>query len=313
MSKTVCIFGGTGFIGAQVVREFCKAGWRVKIASRAPESAFELKVSGSVGQVAAMRCDYSEAQISAAVAGCDAVINLVGILYEKKRNSFDKAHVDLPRMIAQACAAQNVARFVHISALGVDTANSRYARSKKRGEEDVLKFFPAATILRPSVVFGADDAFFNRFARMAKLSPFLPAIGGGKTKIQPVFVGDIADAVMAALNDNNAAGRTYELGGPEVLSFKEIYQRMFVFTHQPRCLLPLPFGMARMMGSVLGILPVPPLTSDQVDTLRTDNVVSAGALTFKDLGIMPTALDTVLPTYLNQYRPGGRFADKKTA
>lgn len=313
MNKTVCIFGGTGFIGAQIVREFCKAGWRVKVATRAPESAFELKVSGSVAQVVAVPCDYTDAKISACVAGCDAVVNVVGILFEKKKNTFEKIHVDLPRRIAQACAAKNVARFIHLSALGVDKAESRYARSKKRGEEEVLKFFPAVTILRPSVVFGADDAFFNRFARLASLSPFLPLIGGGKTKIQPVFVGDIADAVMVAVASDNTAGRTYELGGPESLDFKQIYQRMFTFTHQRRCLMPLPFGLARMMGLVLGILPVPPLTADQVDTLRTDNVVSAGALTFKDLEMTPTALDAVLPSYLNQYRPGGRFADKKTA
>lgn len=313
MNKTVCVFGGTGFIGRHIVRALCAEGWRVKIASRAPESAFELKVSGSVGQVVAVPCDYSDEQIASCVANCDAVVNLVGILFEKKKNSFEKIHVEQPQNIARACAANNVARFIHVSALGVDDTDSRYARSKKRGEDMVRRFYPAATILRPSAVFGAEDDFFNRFARMAKLSPFLPAIGGGKTKLQPVFVGDVAGAVMAALADNNTAGRTYELGGPEVLNFKEVYQRLFAHTRQPRCLLPLPFGVARVIGKILGILPVPPLTADQVDTLRADNVVSAGALTLKDLGIAPTALDAVLPSYLNQYRPGGRFADKKTA
>jgi uncharacterized protein YbjT (DUF2867 family) len=312
MSKTACVFGGTGFIGRQVVRELCKAGWRVKVASRAPESAFELKVSGSVGQVAAVPCDYSEAQIATCISDCDAVINLVGILYEKKRDTFEKIHADLPQKIAQACAAHQ-ARFIHVSALGVDKADSRYARSKKRGEETVMKILPATTILRPSVVFGAGDVFFNRFAGMAKYMPFLPLIGGGKTKLQPVYVGDVADAVMAVLNKPHTMGRIYELGGPEILTFKEIYQRLFTYTRQPRCLIPVPFGLARLKGKILGLLPHPPLTADQVDTLRSDNIVNAGALSLKDLGIMPTALDAVLPSYLDQYRPGGRFADKKPA
>lgn len=313
MIKTACIFGGTGFIGRQVVRELCKAGWRVKVASRAPESAFELKVSGSVGQVVGVPCDYSDADIASCVAGCDAVINLVGILFEKKKNTFEKIHVDLPQKIARACAAKQVDRLIHISALGVDRAESRYARSKKRGEEEVARFFPAVTILRPSVVFGAGDEFFNRFARMARLAPFLPLIGGEKTKLQPVYVGDIADAVMACLKNPDCKGRIYELGGPEILGFRQIYLRLFAHTRRARPLIPLPFALARVLGLVLGILPVPPLTADQVDTLRSDNIVAPGALTFADLGIAPTALDAVLPSYLDQYRPGGRFAEKKTA
>lgn len=295
------------------MRELCKAGWRIKVASRAPESAFELKVSGSVGQVTPVPCDYSDEQIAACVAGCDAVINLVGILFEKKKKSFEAIHAQLPQKIARACAAQSVERFIHVSALGADVANSRYARSKKRGEEAISAVFPAVTILRPSVVFGAEDDFFNRFARLAKWMPFLPLIGGGKTKLQPVFVGDVADAVMACLTDPQTQGRIYELGGPDVLSFKDIYRRLFSYTRQPRLLMPVPFGLARLKGKILGILPHPPLTADQVETLRTDNVVSPDAFGLKDLGITPTALDAILPTYLNQYRPGGRFADKKPA
>ena len=313
MNKIACVFGGTGFIGRQVVRGLCKAGYRVKIASRAPESAFEEKVSGVVGQVVGVPCDYSADAVASVIRGCDVVINLVGVLYEKKKNTFERLHADLPQAIAQACAQNNVARFIHVSALGVDRNQSKYARSKKHGEEAVMRFFPAATILRPSIVFGAGDNFFNRFAVMAKFFPVLPLIGGGKTKFQPVFVGDVADAVIAAAARPDTQGRIYELGGPELLSFKELFKRMFAVTHQPRLLMPLPFGLAKIKGAMLSVLPCPPLTADQVESLKTDNVVQAGALTFKDLGIVPASLDVVLPTYLQQYRPGGRFADKTAA
>lgn len=312
MNRIACVFGGTGFIGRQVVRELCKAGYRVKIAARVPESAFEEKVSGSVGQVVAVPCDYSAAQIAAAIKGCDTVINLVGILAEKKKNGFEKIHADLPQMIAQSCAQQGVVRFVHISALGIDRNQSKYARSKKHGEEMIRRVFPAATILRPSIVFGPRDSFFNRFAKLAKVMPALPLIGG-KTKFQPVFVGDIADAILAVVNNDAHQGKTFELGGPEVLTFKALYQRMFAYTHQPRCLLPIPFALAKIQGAMLSLLPGPLLTADQVESLKVDNVVLPGALTFKDLGLKPVALDAILPTYLQQYRPGGRFADKKTA
>lgn len=313
MDKIACVFGGTGFIGRQVVRGLCKAGYRVKIISRVPESAFEEKVSGSVGQVVAVPCDYSPEAVSSVIRGCDVVINLVGILYEKKKNTFERIHTELPQTIAQACTHHNVARFIHVSALGVDRNQSKYARSKKHGEEAVVRFYPSATILRPSIVFGAGDNFFNRFAMMAKFFPALPLIGGGRTKFQPVFSGDIADAILAVLSRPDTAGRTYELGGPEVLTFKELFQRMFAVTHQPRLLVGVPFGLAKIKGAVLSVLPVPPLTADQVESLKTDNVVQAGSLTFRDLGITPASLSVVLPTYLQQYRPGGRFADKKTA
>lgn len=313
MNKIACVFGGTGFIGRQVVRVLTKAGYRVKIVTRVPESVVAEKVSGTVGQVVAFPCNYTAASIADAVKGSDVVINLVGILFEKKRARFESIHVELPQMIAQACAQHQVPRFVHLSAIGIDRSKSHYAVSKKHGEEAVLRFFPDATILRPSVVFGTADRFFNRFAKMAKLTPFLPLIGGGHTKFQPVFVGDIADAVMAVLKNEATRGKIYELGGPQTLSFKELYRHMFAVTHQPRLLLPVPFCVAKMQGAVLSLLPSPPLTADQVESLKSDNVVQAGALTFKDLGIVPTALDVILPTYLQQYRPGGRFADKKSA
>ncbi len=313
MSKVACVFGGTGFIGTQVVRELCRAGYRVKIASRVPERAFELKVSGTVGQVTGIPCDGSEDMIARAVQGCDVVINLVGILFEKKKNSFRKIHVELPSVIAAQCAREKVARLIHVSALGIDKNYARYARSKKEGEENVLRLFPAATIMRPSIVYGPGDSFFNRFAGMAKILPVLPLIGGTRPKFQPVYVGDVADAIMAALADADTAGHIYELGGPETLTFKEMFEKMFRVTQQPRLLLPIPYGVAKVQGAVLSLLPTPPLTPDQVESLKTDNVVQPGARGFKDLGIVPEALDAILPVYLKQYRPGGRFADKKRA
>lgn len=313
MNQTVCIFGGTGFIGAQVVRELCRAGYRVKVASRVPERAFDLKPCGHVGQVVGIACDTSPEQIARAIDGCDIVINCIGILYEKGKSRFQKAHAELPQDIARACADHQVARLIHISALGVDKATSRYAQSKRQGEENVMRAFPDATILRPSIVFGAQDSFFNRFAALAKFLPALPLIGGGKTKFQPVYVGDVADAVMAVLKNEKTAGNIYELGGPEVVTFRELYQKMFSVTHQPRVLLPIPYGVARIQGAVMGLLPKPPLTADQVESLKTDNVVQDGALSLHDLGITPTAMDAILPTYLKQYRLGGRFADKKQA
>ena len=310
----VTIFGGSGFLGTQLVQALARRGYRMRVAVRRPDLAGHVKPLGAVGQVQPIQANIRNPEsVARAVRGASIVINLVGVLYEKKKNTFERLHADLPQTIAQACAQNNVARFIHVSALGVDRGQSKYARSKKHGEESVMRFFPAATILRPSIVFGAGDHFFNRFAVMAKFFPVLPLIGGGKTKFQPVFVGDVADAVIAAAARPDTQGRTYELGGPEVLTFKALFQRMFAVTRQPRALMPLPFGLAKIQGAVLSVLPVPPLTADQVESLKTDNVVQAGALTLHDLGIAPASLDVVLPTYLQQYRPGGRFADKKTA
>lgn len=313
MHKTACVFGGTGFIGTEIVRELCRAGYRVKVASRVPERAFDLKPCGSVGQVTAIACNGAQDQIDHAIAGCDVVINLVGILYEKGKNRFQVIHVDWPERIARACQAHNVDRLVHLSALGVDRASSHYARTKKQGEEAVRRFMPNAIILRPGLVFGPGDQLFNRFARLAQFLPALPLIGGGKTRFQPVYVGDVADAVMAALRRAESPGKTYELGGPDILSLKDIYQKIFAITHQRCAMVPVPWPLAMLQGAILGLLPHPPLTADQVESLKTDNVVQEGAPGLKDLGITPTALDAVLPTYLRQYRVGGRFADKKQA
>lgn len=312
--KQACIFGGSGFIGRQIVRLLAKEGYIVKVASRAPESAFFLKTAGNVGQIVPMPCDYSkDSDLVRAVQGCDIVINCVGILYERRRGDFLRVHTELPRRISKACRDAGVHRFIHLSALGCDHAQSKYGKSKQAGEQAILENFPAATILRPSVVFGADDNFFNMFARLSVVMPCLPLIGGGKTKFQPVYVGDVAASVMACAHDAKTTGKIFELGGPDILTFKDIYQKLFSYTARPRPLVPLPWCVATLQGHVMGMLPSPLLTADQVESLKTDTVVGAGAFGLKDLGISPTAMDAVLPTYLSRYRPGGRFGDKKRA
>jgi len=317
--KTACVFGGTGFIGRHIVRELANLGYTVKVASRTPEKAYFLKPYGSVGQIVPFKCDYSDEQsIRSAVKGCQVVVNLVGILYEKGKSTFDRAHVNLPEAIAKACRNEEVERFVHISALGADQAASKYAKSKLKGESAVFDAFPKATILRPSVVFGPGDSFFNMFASLTKIFPALPLFGGGETKFQPVYVGDIADAAKAAITmpdvgDQNPQGKIYELGGPEVLSFKEIYERLFSEIHIRRPLISVPWPIAKLQGRVLSLLPKPLLTSDQVKSLQTDNIVSPDAMTLQDLGIEPTGMQAILPEYLVQYRPGGRFGQADTA
>lgn len=302
------IFGGTGFIGRHIVRRLAKAGHTVKVATRVPERAYFLRPYGKVGQIVPVACDYSDAGIAAAVAGATNVVNCVGILYEKKKSTFQKTHAELPGRIAAASRAAGAKRFVHISALGVDTGTSRYHKSKLAGEEAVKKEFPAATILRPSIVFGAEDNFFNKFASLATLMPALPLIGGGKTKFQPVFVGDVAEAATTAIAGDTAMAKTYALGGPEVVDFRQIYQRLFDCTQQPRMLVSLPWGIAKVQAAFLGLLPHPPLTKDQVESLKTDSVVHAGALTLGDLGIVPTGMSLILPDYLDYRRKGGAFA-----
>ncbi|MCK6418758.1 MAG: complex I NDUFA9 subunit family protein [Alphaproteobacteria bacterium] len=306
------VFGGTGFIGRQIVRQLAQRGYIVKVATRMPERAYFLRPCGTVGQVVPFACRPNDPQsLAAAVAGSDVVINTIGILYERGRQTFHAAHVEIPAAIAAACTRASVKYFVHFSALGVERSAAKYARSKIAGEKAILQYFPNATILRPSLVFGEDDNFFNRFARLAQWLPGLPLIGGGFTKFQPVYVGDLATAAMAALKPR-CQGQIYELGGPEILDFKKIFERIFEFTGQ-RLLFPLPFGLALVQAWFLNLLPEPLLTPDQVELLKTDNIVNYQALSFKDLGIQPTALGVILPRYMESYRPGGRFGALRTA
>lgn len=317
--KTATVFGGTGFIGSQIVRELAKKGWTVKVATRVPERAYFLRPCGAVGQVVPVACDYNDDDsIAQVVAGSDYVVNCIGILYERRKQKFIKIHADLPAVIAKYSKKYGVERLVHISALGCDRGFSRYAKSKMEGEKAVKMNFPPATILRPSVIFGPGDDFFNKFATLARYLPCLPLIGGGKTKFQPVYVGDVADAVVAALSlpgvgENDPRGKTYELGGPEVVSFREIYERLFYNTRRKRALVNLSWGLAKFQAAFLSLLPKPLLTGDQVETLKTDTVVGKKALKLADLGITPTGMSLILPEYLERYCPGGHFSDQKRA
>ena len=314
--KTICIFGGAGFIGHNITQELARAGFRIKVATRYPESAYALKPCGDVGQVVAMKCDYrDEDSIADVIKGSDAVINLVGVLYETRKNKFIRVHSELPEMIARLSKEQGVAQFIHVSALGIAESQSKYAKSKLSGEEALLEQYCDATVLRPSVVFGAGDNFFNMFAKMATMLPALPLIGGGQTKFQPVYVGDIADAIINILTGKagDAKGKIYELAGPEVVSFKEIYQILLDEINRDRKLMPVPWAIAKIQGAVLGLLPKPLLTIDQVRSLKFDNVKDKDSLGLNDLAVEPTAMRVILPRYLFNYKKGGRFANKKAA
>jgi len=314
--QTICIFGGTGFLGQSITRELAKTGVRIKIATRIPESAYDLKPYGDVGQITPMTCNYNDDEsITCAVQGCDVVINLIGILFEKGKSKFKKAHIETTTKIAQICAEQNIEKLIHVSALGIDQSQSKYAKSKLEGENQIKEIFPDVTILRPSVVFGAEDGFFNMFAKLASILPALPLIGGGKTKFQPVFVGDIADAITNIVTDKGEKfkEKTYELGGPEIVSFKEIYDILLDQINRKKILVPIPWTIAKIQGITLGLLPKPPLTLDQVRSLKTDNIVNEDALKLTDLGVTPTAMGSILPQYLKCYKRGGRFAHKKAA
>jgi NADH dehydrogenase len=315
-SKNAVVFGGTGFMGTLLVRALAKKGYHVIVPSRYPKSAYRLKPCGRVGQICPIHTDFSAESIKNIIPeNCDLVVNLIGILTEKKRGDFHCIHAEIPKRIAQACTDLKVASFVHVSALSADQAQSNYAKSKYAGEQAVTDAFKSSVILRPSLVFGPDDDFFNKFARLSVILPFLPLIGGGHTKFQPVYVGDVIDAILSAATKHSNAKKSfiYELGGPEILSFKEIYERIAKHTGRKKALLPLPWSLAYVQATFMSLLPKPLLTRDQVTSLKTDNIVQGKAKTLKDLGLDATALDAVLPLYLSHYRVGGRFAEQNKA
>lgn len=313
----VVVFGGSGFIGKQVVRALAKRGARVRVAMRRPHLGHELRVTGDVGQVQLMQANvrYPDS-IDAALEGADAVVNLIGVLSERGPQKFEAMHEDGAREIATRAAAKGVKRMAHVSALGAASKGAKYARTKFAGERAVQDALPSATILRPSIVFGPEDNFFNRFAQMATLAPALPLIGGGKTRFQPIFVGDVADAVVAALSRTDAQGKTYELGGPGIFTFEELLRFTTKEIQRPRFLAPLPFFIAQPMGLVIswltGAFIEPPLTGDQVTMLKRDNVVSSDALTIKDLGVTQLeSIEAIVPSYLWRFRPYGQFQTKQ--
>jgi len=308
----VTVFGGSGFIGRYVVQRLARAGWSVRVAVRHPVRAGFLKPLGDVAQITPLCVALQDKEaVAAALAGADAAVNLVGILFEGGRQRFQAVQAEGAGTVAAAAAAAGVKALVHVSSIGADQASpSAYARTKGEGEAAVRAAFPEAVILRPSVVFGPEDGFFNRFAEITRLSPALPLIGGGKTRFQPVYVGDVAQAVVTALSDPACRGKVYELGGPKVYTFKALMQLLLKTIGRKRALVDLPFAVARLQAAFLELLPQPPLTRDQVTLLRHDNVVAPGALTLKDLGIEPTAPEAVIPGYLEQYKASGHFGGR---
>jgi NADH dehydrogenase len=314
-ARVATVFGGSGFIGRYVVKRLAAAGHVVRVAVRDPEGALFLKPMGGVGQIVPMRCTVADAtQVRAAVTGADLVVSLVGILFEARGNSFQAAQAEGPGNIARACAASGVRRLVHVSAIGADAGSEAiYARTKAEGEQAVLAAFPAATILRPSIVFGPEDGFFNRFAAMASLLPALPLIGGGHTKFQPVYVGDVADAVMAALSRDDVAGRTYELGGPRVYTFRELLEFILHVIGRRRFMVNIDWKLAMLQGRLGELLPTPPITRDQVLLLKRDNVVGEGVPGLAELGITPSAVEAIVPGYLARFRRRGARQDTAAA
>ncbi len=314
-ARRTTVFGGSGFIGRYVVKRLAARGDVVRVAVRDPVAAAFLKPMGAVGQVVPMRVNITDAAaVAEAVRGCDVVVNLVGILFERGAQRFDAIQAQAPERIATAAKAAGVTSFVQISAIGADAASaSVYARTKAAGESGVRRHFPLAPILRPSIVFGPEDGFFNRFARLAQFAPALPLIGGGATKFQPVYVGDVAEAVLRAIANPAAAGITFELGGPRVASFRELMEFVLRTTGRSRPLINIPFGLANLEAAILEKLPMPLLTRDQVALLRQDNVVAPGAADLRSLGIEPTAMEAVVPQYLEIFRRGGRYAASRFA
>ncbi len=327
-NRIVTVFGGSGFIGRHVVRALALDDWRIRVATRRPDLAFHLQPLGKVGQIAPVQANlrYPDS-VERAVREANAVINLVGILSETGEQKFDAVHALGAQAVAKAAKTASAAAFVQVSAIGADpNSPSAYAQSKARGEALVKDAFPEAVILRPSVVFGPEDDFFNKFAAMARFMPVLPLIGEGKTKLQPVFVGNVADAVALAVCGKAKPGVIYELGGPEIATMRRIIEFVLKVTERKRVLAPISFGQAKTIGNVterlmklsLGLFPkMFAITPDQVELLKSDNVVSAAAIaegrTLQGLGIAPESFEAFAPSYLARYRATGQFADKRFA
>jgi uncharacterized protein YbjT (DUF2867 family) len=312
----VTVYGGSGFIGRHVVRALARRDYRIRVAVRRPELTGHLQPLGRVGQIHAVQANLrNAASVEAAARDAHVLVNLVGILAEGGRQKFDAVHAFGAEQVALA-AANHGARMVHVSAIGADkNSTSRYARSKAAAERLVLAALPQAVIMRPSIVFGPEDDFFNRFASLARISPALPLIGGGQTRFQPVFVGDAAEAIAKAVDGNARAGTIYELGGPEIRSFKQLMQFVLATIGRKRMLVPLPFFAAKMKATVLQFAPAPlTLTGDQVESLRSDNVVSdaaeADGRTLRALGIDPEPMATIVPSYLWRFRKTGQFSNR---
>jgi NADH dehydrogenase len=304
--KLAVVFGGSGFLGRYIVKRLAAAGYVVRVAVRNVHGARVLRPMGDVGQIVPLYAPVAEeALVARALQGAEVVINLTGILAEARPGDFMRTHAEGAGRIARLAASAGARRLIHVSAIGADAASpSLYARSKAAGEANMLAAFPGASILRPSIIFGPEDNFFNRFAAMAGLSPVIP-ITGGNARFQPVYAGDVADAVLAAISAESA-GKTYELGGPEVKTFKELIEFMLKIIERNRMVIDMPAGLANVQAMFLERLPGKLLTTDQIKLLQRDNVAADGALGLTQLGITPVRMDLILPVYLARYRPGGR-------
>jgi len=313
----VTVYGGSGFLGRHVVRALAKRHYRIRVAVRRPELAGHLQPLGRVGQINVVQANLrNAASVEAAARGAHVLINLVGILFERGRQKFDSVHTYGAEQVALAATAHG-ASMIQVSAIGADeNSPSHYGRSKAQAEKLVLAAQPQAVIVRPSIMFGPEDDFFNRFASMARMSPFLPLVGGGATRFQPVFVGDVARAIADAVDGTLRGGATYELGGPEVKTFKELMQFVLATIERKRILLPLPFFAAKIPAYVAQFMPTPMITPDQVESLRVDNVVSEQAIkegrTLPGIGITPDSLEAIVPSYLWRFRKTGQFRAQPT-
>ena len=307
--KIIAIFGAGGFLGKHLMRELTKLDYRVKVATRSPYLKGYLKPQGNPGQIELFKTNiFNENDVREVLKNSDFVINLVGILYETKKQKFYQIHSQFPLMLSNLCKAYDIKKLVHVSALGIkEKHSSKYMQSKLQGEINIKENFKPSVILRPSVVFGPEDKFFNTFASLAQFSPFLPLVGGGKTKFSPIYVRDVAKAIVKSLELNNSEPKTYELGGPENYSFKELMEILLTEIKKKRLLVPIPFGLAKFQSYFLQMMPNPLLTQDQVELLKHDNVISGDHPTLKDLGITGTPIKNILSKYIYRFRTGGQF------
>ena len=308
--KQVTVFGGSGFVGRAIVRALAQEGLQVRIAVRRIELAESIKTAGDVGQITVMRTNLRVPQsVAAAIAGSDAVINASGIPFQRGRQRYRTVHVAGARAIADAAQAAGVERLVHISGIGAEhrSSTNRYIQSKTEGEDAIIAGFPTATILRPSVVFGPDDAMFNRMARIAATAPFVPVVSGGTARVQPVFVGDVGAAAVAVLARPETAKKVFELGGPRVYTYREIAALVLREIDRDKPIVSVPAFLMKIAGFFAEFLPVPPITADQVELLTQDNIARPGAPGLADLGIAATAAEVILPTSLDRFRIGGRY------
>ena len=308
-NRKIAIFGGGGFIGRHLMRELTKLDYRIKVATRNPYLKGYLKPQGNAGQIEIMKVNiFNLEEVKGVLNNCDFAINLVGILYETRKQKFHKIHTEFPHLLSNLCNEMGIRNLIHVSSLGVkEKHTSKYIQSKLLGEKSVQEIFKGSVILRPSLCFGPEDKFFNTFASIAQFSPVLPLIGGGKTKFEPIYVGDIAKAIVKALELDNSEPEIYELGGPENYSFKELMKILLTEIKKKRYLMTIPFGIAKLESYFFEMLPKPLLTRDQVELLKYDNVVSGNYPSLKDLNIAGETIQNILPTYIYRFRSGGQF------